>query len=95
MARKMTIAQQIERFGSTLAEVRAVRDRVRAAMSEQQVAEAQAAWTKLAAELPACVLDWKAHPEAVRFEILRALDAGKTLAEAVEQARALATEGRA
>lgn len=90
---RLTPAQQLERFGMSFEDAHALGDRVQAKLSKKEVEASREAWQKLSYELRGnkggpflC----SAHPEAVRFALLKALDEGHQLPRAVEIAREFA-----
>lgn len=90
---RLTPDQQLERFGMSLEDAHALRDRVEKNLSARQLEEARKAWQDLSYELrgnKGGPFQCDAHPEAVRFEMLKALDEGNELPRAVQIAREFA-----
>lgn len=95
---RLSIDQQLERFGVTFAEAHKIRNRAESALSPKQLADARKAWQDLSYELRGNKgQPWQApgHPERVRFTMLSALADGANLGEAVAKARATAWESAA
>lgn len=98
MTTRLTLQEQLDRFGMTFEQANELKNRVAAKLSPKEVELARRAWLDLVEELregkpqPMRSL---LHPEALRFELLRGMDNGLTLEAAVERARRLAKEGEA
>lgn len=90
---RLSVNQQMERFGFTFAEAHKIRYRAESALTPKQLADARKAWQDLSYELRGSKgQPWQApgHPERVRFAMLSALADGAGLDDAVAKARATA-----
>lgn len=90
---KLSLEQQIDRFGMTFEQAVNVRDRAEVVLSDKDKKLAREAWQALSYELrgnKSGPMVTVVHPEAVRVRMLELLAAGETIEEARNGARAYA-----